>query len=82
MAMNRLYICAVNDDGKVEKVRLIAKTSGGEWGLLGDDLANPEAFVKELDEFMLDAFIDMNFIAFKDEGDLISPSFGVFPSER
>ena len=75
MSVNKLYVCAVDNDDVVQRVLAIAKTSGGEFRCY-------ENTERDLNEFLLDAFIDGYGIAFKDDGDLASPVFHMFPSKK
>ena len=75
MSVNKLYVCAVDDNDAVVRVLAIAKSSGGAFGCY----KNTE---RDLDEFLLDAFINGYGVAFKDDGDLMSPAFYLFPSKK
>ena len=75
MSVNKLYICAVDDDDVIKRVLAIAKTSGGEFRCY-------ENTEDDLNKFLLDAFVDGYGIAFKDDGDLMSPIYYLYPSEK
>ena len=59
MANNRMYICAVDDDGKIVDMVKLARHSGGEWHFYGD--------VEWIDKLFHDAFLNGHGIALTDE---------------
>ena len=65
MANNRLMLCEVDDDGRTVNGIVIAKNSGGEW--FATDYDGATEYVKSLNDFWFDAFVNGHGISLKDE---------------
>ena len=67
MANNRLYLCAVDDNGVIVDKMTLCKHLGGQWGTVHYLSDNPLDFIESVNDFMLDAFAFGYGLAIKDE---------------
>ena len=67
MANNRLFLCAVDDNGVIVDEMTLCKNFGGQWGTVHYLLDNPFDFIEKVNDFMRDAFCFGNGLAIRDE---------------
>lgn len=67
MANNRLFLCAVDDNGYIVDEMTLCKNFGGQWGTVHYLLDNPFDFIEKINDFMRDAFCFGHGLAIRDE---------------